>query len=218
MSRNLGRIVGVSVWMLCVASASAQFFPQKDQKNEFAVMIGRVFTSSHAIVGTLPPPLTDNRVWFGKPLTFQGTYARFLKGSDLVSYTFEVPAETSLKRHLNSSNDNVPYDYWQLHVTPGIRVTLFPNTFVHPWASIGGGFSFFRTSTHGVYNVLTVPGHSNTTGTMQFGAGFDVKFWKQMRLRAELRDFYSGVPDFNVDQGRTRLHNITPMGGIVFPF
>jgi|GEM_PF-371720 len=218
MSRNLGRAAIVLFVSLWTASAAAQLFPQKDQKNDVGILVGKVFTSSHAIVGTLPPPLTDNRVWFAKPFAFQGNYSRFLKGSDLLSYTFEVPVMTTWIRDLNSSNDNVPKNYWGLHVTPGIRVALFPNAAFHPWVAAGGGISFYKTSTHGVYNVLTVPGKSNTTGTLQLGVGFDTKFWRQYRIRAELRDFYSGVPDFNVNQGRTRLHNITPMFGIVIPF
>jgi hypothetical protein len=48
--------------------------------------------------------------------------------------------------------------------------------------------------------------------------GVDVKVWRSMKFRGEVRDFYSGVPDLNVVQGRTRMHNFIGGGGVVWVF
>jgi hypothetical protein len=38
------------------------------------------------------------------------------------------------------------------------------------------------------------------------------------KLRAEVRDFYSGVPDLNVTLDKSRQHNLFAGGGFVFLF
>jgi hypothetical protein len=50
------------------------------------------------------------------------------------------------------------------------------------------------------------------------GAGLDVRLKNRFSLRGELRDFWSGVPQLNVDTGKTRQHNIYVAGGIVWKF
>jgi hypothetical protein len=219
MSRKGQLLAMSSILMLAAASAGAQESSVWDKKNEIAGLVERDLTSGHAITSpTLPPGFTDNRVNIGKGIAFQGNYGRRLHSSDLAAFTFEVPVVYLPDQDLLSGNDLVPEGYKALFVTPGIRVNLFPNTLISPWASAGGGFGHFSTSKTGVFNVLKVPGHGSTTGVFQFGVGLDVKIWRSMKLRAEVRDFYSGVPDLNVVQGRTRMHNFVGGGGVVWVF
>ncbi len=217
MSRKWSEVGLAIVVLLGTATTALAQFPE-EQKNEAGGLIGRSFIAGHAITGTLLPPLTFNRINFGKPISFQGTYARRIKVSDLVAYVFEAPVTYQRDVDLLSSNDNVPADYNALFITPGIRVHLFPNTLISPWVAAGGGFGRFTASKHGVFNVLTLPGHSKTTSVIDFGFGLDVRIRRNWKLRAEMRDFYSGVPDLNVNQGRTRFHNVWIGGGVVIPF
>jgi hypothetical protein len=63
------------------------------------------------------------------------------------------------------------------------------------------------------------PGKTGTsTGVLQFGGGLDVRVWRWLGVRAQVRDFYSGVPHLNVDTGRSRQHNYLVGGGIVWHF
>ncbi len=219
MSRK-GQLLLVSSFLIFVAaSACAQDYDWWNKKNEIAILVQRDLTSGHAIKSpTLPPPFMDNRVNIGKGLTFQGNYGRRLRVTELAAFTFEVPVIYLRDQKLLSSNDLVPSSYKGLFVTPGVRVNLFPNTLVSPWASVGGGFGRFTTSKNGVFNVLKVPGKSNTTSVIEFGIGLDVKVWRMLKVRGEVRDFYSGVPELNVDQGRTRMHNVVGGGGVVWTF
>jgi hypothetical protein len=45
-----------------------------------------------------------------------------------------------------------------------------------------------------------------------------VKIWRNLRLRGEVRDFYTGVPQLNVDTGKSRQHNFFVGGGAVWHF
>jgi hypothetical protein len=219
MSRKGQLFVVSSIVILAAVSASAQDSSVWDKKNEIAGLVERDFASGHAITSpALPPGLTDNRVNIGRGIAFQGNYGRRLRTSDLAAFTFEVPVVYLPDQDLLSSNDLVPEGYKALFVTPGVRVNLFPNTLVSPWGSAGGGFGHFSTSKTGVFNVLKVPGKGSSTSVFQFGVGVDVKVWRALKFRGEVRDFYSGVPDLNVVQGRTRMHNFIGGGGVVWAF
>lgn len=219
MSRT-GRLFAVSTFLVLIAAgARAQGVSVLDKKNEIAGIVERDFASGHAITSpTLPPGFTDNRVNIGKGIAFQGNFGRRLRTSDLFALTFEVPVIYLPDQDLLSSNDLVPEGYKAWFVTPGIRFNLFPNTLVSPWAAAGGGFGHFSTSKEGVFNVLKVPGKSSSTSVFEFGGGVDVKIWRSLKLRGEIRDFYSGVPDLNVVQGRSRMHNFIGGGGVVWVF
>ena len=188
-----------------------------DKKNEVAGLFVRDLARGHAISSSIG--FLDNRVNIGYGYGFQGNYGRRLRVTDLAAFTLEVPVLYLPDQDLLSSNDLVPEGYKALFITPSLRANLFPNTLVSPWVSVGAGFGRFSTSKNGVFNVNTnLPGKSSTTSIFQVGLGLDVKIWKSFKFRAEARDFYSGVPELNVNQGRTRMHNVTGGGGIVWVF
>jgi len=58
----------------------------------------------------------------------------------------------------------------------------------------------------------------NTAAVLQAGVGLDVKVIGSFSLRGEARDFWSGVPDLNVNTGKSRQHNIFVAGGVVWRF
>ncbi len=220
MSRQ-GQLLAVCLLLVLAAVGGTAQEPGSvwDKKNEIAGIVERDFASGHAITSpAIPPPLTDNRVNIGRGMAFQGNYGRRLRTSDLYALTFEVPVVYLPDQDLLSSNDLVPEGYKALFITPGVRANLFPNTLVSPWAAVGGGFGRFTTSKTGVFNVLKVPGKSSTTSVFQFGLGVDVKVWRALKFRGEVRDFYSGVPELNVVQGRSRMHNFIGGGGVVWVF
>ena len=210
-------VIGLLVMLAWSSALAQQESSVWDKKNEIAGIAERDLASGHAI--TSPPiSLTDNRVNIGKGIAFQGNYGRRLRTSELTAFTFEVPVIYLPDQDLLSSNDLVPEGYKAIFITPGIRANLFPNTLVSPWASVGAGFGRFTTSKTGVFNVLKVPGKGSSTSVIQFGIGVDVKIWHSLKFRGEIRDFYSGVPNLNVVQGRTRMHNFVGGGGVVWVF
>lgn len=185
-------------------------------KNELAGSIGRTF------IADVTPPNTnffDNTIHSGRGLTFEATYARHLLGNGgFATLSLEVPLAINPDEDLNYGLNVVPKQYSSFFITPGARVNIFADTAVSPWVSVGGGFGHFSESSDLLFGGANPGKTGTTTGVIQFGAGFDVKIFHSLRLRMEVRDFDSGVPQLNVDLGKTRQHNLFVAGGIVYHF
>jgi hypothetical protein len=206
-------VVGMSI---LGASAAAQ-----DEKNELTGMIGRIFISDQGIIGPNAPTVNPV-IHSGKGLTFEVDYARHLFGTEIYGISAEVPAVFNLDEDLNAGGPVVPVDYKQIFVTPAVRVNLFPETKVTPWVSFGGGFGRFSENKNLLY-YGTNPGGSSTSGVIQGGLGLDVSpFGTRLRhfsIRGEVRDFFSGTPNFPLaDTGKTRQHNYFVGGGFMWHF
>lgn len=99
-----------------------------------------------------------------------------------------------------------------------MRLSLLATSAVSPWISFGGGIGHFSESSTLVYGGANLGETGTTTAIVQGGVGFDVKIKSRFSLRTEARDFWSGVPQLNVDTGKTRQHNFFVGCGIVMHF
>ncbi len=185
------------------------------QKNELAGIIGRTFISNQGIKGAT---FFNNEVRFGNGLTFEANYGRRLLGGGFATLTFEVPAVFNLDEDLNAGINTIPESFRSYFVTPSARVNLFAGAAISPWVSVGGGFGHFSESDTLVFGGSN-PGKTGTNSAVfQIGGGLDVKIFRSFTLRGEVRDFNSGVPQLNVDTGKSRQHNYFVGGGIVWLF
>jgi hypothetical protein len=83
---------------------------------------------------------------------------------------------------------------------------------------VGGGFGYFNENA-ALESGAANPGKTGTTtGVFQIGGGLDVKLLSRLSLRGEVRDFFSGVPQLNVDIGKSRQHNFFVGAGVIFHF
>jgi hypothetical protein len=205
---TIGALVAVCTF---VALAAAQ-------KNELSGIIGRTFISNQRIQGA-PPPDPDLR--FGNGLSFEVNYARHVMdtGRGFLSLSLEVPFVVNPDEDLHAALPNrIPEQYASYFVTPAARLKVFSGQGVSPWVSVGGGFGHFAESSTLLFGGNN-PGKTGTnTGVFQIGAGLDVKISGRFSLRGEVRDFWSGVPQLNVNTGKSRQHNIFGGGGIVWHF
>ena len=202
----------VAVWlamMLLMASASAQ------QKNEVSVLFGRSFIDGVRVPGT---NFFDNSVNFGDGYSIEGSYGRHLKGGDFASLTFEVPVLYNPDEELNYGINTIPQSYSALFVTPSLRANIFAGNAVSPWASFGGGFGRFNESSTLVFGGPNPGKTGTTTGVYQFGFGVDAKIHEHWSARFAWRDYNSGVPQLNVNTGRSRQSNYYVGVGIVWHF
>jgi len=213
MSRRRLWIAVLSVVAILAVSAVAQ-----DEKNEVGGTIGRVFISDQGIQNAT---YFDPIIHSGKGLTFEGEYARRFLVTPIFSLSGEVVAAYNPDEDLNagdSGNSVVPSDYKQLFVTPAARLNLFPTTAVSPWVSLGGGVAHFSEGKTLVYGG-TNPGGSKTSGVLEAGVGLDVKVWKNLSVRLNVRDFWSGEPNFPLaPTGKSRQHNYFVGGGAFWRF
>jgi hypothetical protein len=204
---TIGAIVAVCTF---VAQATAQ-------KNELSGIIGRTFTSDQSIQGA--PPF-DPDLRFGNGVTFEINYARqvMVLPRGFVSLALEVPFVVNPDEDLHVALPNrIPEQYASYFVTPAARFNLFSGQGVSPWVSVGGGFGHFSESSSllfGGANTKT----GTSTGVFQAGVGLDVRIFGHFSLRGEGRDFWSGVPQFGLNTGKSRQHNIFAGGGIVWHF
>jgi hypothetical protein len=205
---TIGALVAVCTF---VAQAAAQ-------KNELTGMIGRTFTSDQRIQGA---PASDQDLRFGNGLSFEVNYARrfWNSGNDFFSLSLEVPLVVNLDADLHAALPNrIPEQYASYFVTPAARLNAFAGDGVSPWVSVGGGYGYFAASSSLLFGGNN-PGKTGTsTGVFQVGFGLDVKIFHRFSLRGEGRDFWSGVPQLNVNTGKSHQHNIFAGGGVVWHF
>jgi hypothetical protein len=202
---TIGALVAVCTF---VAQAAAQ-------KNELSGILGRTFISDQGIPGA---PSYDPNLHFGNGLTFEVNYARRVMGAGLFSLALEVPFVVDPVEDVHSAQEVTPKQYSSFFVTPAARLNVLPDLAVSPWVSFGGGFGHFSESSTLEFGGPNPGKTGTTTGVLQGGLGLDVRLSGHFSLRAEGRDFWSGVPQLNVDTGKSRQHNIFAGGGIVWHF
>ncbi len=202
---TIGALVAVCT---IVAQAAAQ-------KNELSGILGRTFISDQGIQGATS---ADANLHFGKGLTFEINYARRVMDRDLWSVALEVPFVVNTDEDVHSAQGVTPRQYSSIFVTPAARLNVFPNQAVSPWISFGGGFSHFGESSMLQFGGPNPGKTGTTTGVLQAGVGFDVKIIGKLSLRGEARDFFSGLPQLNVNTGKNWQHNILVGGGVAWRF
>jgi hypothetical protein len=203
-------IAALAVVVLVSGLASAQ-----DEKNQLTGIVGRTFVSNEGIKGAT---FSNPFIRFGKGFTFQVNYSRYLITGPVFALSGEVPVVFNLDEDINSGANVVPLNYSSYFITPAARVNLFPAAAVSPWVSFGGGFGHFSENSS-LISGGTNPGKSKTTGVLQGGFGLDVRIWRRISLRGEVRDFWSGEPDFPLaPTGKTRQHNFFVGAGATWHF
>lgn len=203
---------------LIIALFAVVLFSQSglsQQKNQLAVMFGRTFVGHQTVPGT---SFIGNTVAFGAGPSIEADYSRLVRPGDLVSISLEVPVLLNLDEDLNYGVNVVPMDYSSYFVTPSARFTFFPNVPITPWASVGGGFGRFSESSDLLFGGANPGAKGSTTGIFQFGVGLDVRAWRSFSVRGEARDFYSGVPQLNLNTGKSRQSNLFVGLGVVWHF
>jgi len=211
-----GKPAAVAVLVVMI-SILGGFAAAQDEKNELTGILGRTFISDQGVHGP-NTPIINPFVRSGKGFTFEINYARTLLFTPVFSLSAEVPAVFNLDEDLGSGGDVVPPNYRQIFITPSARVNLFPATAVSPWVSLGGGFGHTGESSMLLYGGDN-PGKSTTSGVLEGAFGLDVKVWKKLSMRGEVRDFWSGAPDFPLaPTGNTRQHHYFVGGGVFWRF
>ena len=189
---------------------------QDERKNELGFLLGAPITPSLNL-------RDGGKIEAGHGLTFQATYARRIRNWNAAALFVEVPLIATPQQNLSSVEGAVPANYASLFIVPSLRLKLKQHSRISPWFSVGGGYANFDVSK------IVVNGAPNTgrrgtdnRGAAQFGAGLDirtpVKILFPIGLRAEVRDIYSGKPNYNADSGGGFQHKILFSGGFTLRF
>jgi hypothetical protein len=202
-------------WAVVVSLAALISLAGAQDRSELTGVIGRTVISDQGVTGTSTPGalLTS-----GAGLSFEVNYGRRFMDLGLLSLTGEVPLVVNVGENVHYDVNLVPKDYKSFFVTPALRANLFPDNGISPWVSVGGGFGYFKENSTLEFGGPNPGKTGTTTGILQIGAGLDVKLFSRFSVRGEVRDFYSGIPQLNVDTGKSRQHNFFVGGGVVYHF
>jgi opacity protein-like surface antigen len=176
------------------------------QQHEVGLMLGRATGQSRrAPAGTLD---------IGGGTALQANYAyRFARMKNAELWGEAHILATPLQQ-IDSVNRTATRDYASLYAIPGIRVKFAPRARVAPYAAIGAGYALFEQSLAQIDGSPNPAPRFTHRGALAFGGGLDVRVWRFLSARWEVRDFYSGNPSFNTPVAGKGLHNLVFGGGI----
>jgi len=180
------------------------------QSNELGVLFGTtlapdtkpsIATATCIVGGDCTTPIKTQ-----SGITYEGVFAHRVFNAHIASVYLEFPIVGSSDRDIRQGN--FVQNFSSIFFTPGLKLKLSVPV-LSPFVSVGGGFAHFSPSTNGG----TLPDQSSTQGAFQVGGGVDLSVLPHIALRGEVREFYTGKPDFT-----SNPHNIFVGGGLVLRF
>ncbi len=199
-----------SVTALALASLCAAEGQEIPPKHEIGLTLGGLLSSER----NGGPTHLD----LGSGIAFQANYGYRLWNSDKAALYGEVHLLANPLRDIRSSDPSLTRNVATLFVTPGIRLKFFPTKAIAPYLAVGGGLADYEQSTTTLAGAPNPAPRTVNHGVFDFGGGVDLKFWKFIGLRAEIRDFYAGGPAYNTLSIRGGQHNVVLGGGFVLKF
>jgi len=197
------------------------------ERNEVGLQIGGIVTPSQtlapgvSLIGPGGTTLPTRDLTFNSSLTLGADYDRTVVqkqkfaisgGVDFLASPFDVK--------LGRQSQNAIGQYAFIFLTPHVRLKFHPDSAFSPWVSFGGGYARFLEQAP-----TAVPSfkRGTNTGTFVFGGGVDIRPVIHIRkigvgFRFQVRDFYSGLPNYNVNVGGGLQTNLAFTGGLLLKF
>ena len=195
---------------------------QAQQKNEVGLVIGATASPSVGLAsgGNFVTP--QQNLTFGTSLALGAEYDRRLNSGRTAFYVGVDFLASPLDVKLNQPPATTSPEFAYIFLTPHVRVKFNADGFLKPWLSFGGGYA--RLTPFGQplsTNAADLKGTHNT-GNLEFGGGIDTAplvhvFRIPIGVRLEVRDFYSGTPNFNAPLDG-RLNTLAYTGGLLLKF
>ena len=209
---------------LCSLPALAQ---ERQERNEVGLQIGGIVTPSQglapgaSLIGPGGTTLPTQDLPFNSSLTLGAEYDRVVVQRQKFAIDGGVDFLASpLDVKLSQKSQNAIGQYAFVFLTPHVRLKFHPEGAFSPWLLFGGGYARFRESAP-----TAVPSFKSgtNTGTFVFGGGVDTRSVIYIRkigvgFRFEVRDFYSGLPNYNVNVGGGLQTNLAFTGGLLLKF
>jgi hypothetical protein len=220
MSRNIIRSL-LALLSLALASLPA-LAQEKQPKNEATFSIGATLTTSQGLspganlIGSGGTVLPNRSIEFDSSLALGAEYDRgFVLKKRVALYGGVDFLASPNDVKLSQVTQNVPRSYAYIFLTPHVRLKFHPAGSFSPWLSFGGGYARFLSS---VPPAAIAFQRGTNTGTFVFGGGVDTRtpvhlFKIPIGFRIEVRDFYSGLPNYNVKVAGSKQNNLSFTGG-----
>lgn len=204
-----------------VASAPGSAQTADAERNEIGLILGVTATPSRALAPggflggnselTSKASLAlgvdyDRRVLSTDWITLFG-------GGDFLASPFDVK--------LSEPPVNASPQYAYIFLTAHVKAKFYPDSKLSPWLSVGGGYARFNEKPP----TASVNAFAQGTdrATIEMGAGFDTQpvthiAGVPIAFRVEVRDFFSGVPNYGQDLVKSKQHNVILGGGLIVRF
>jgi hypothetical protein len=225
MTRSIVRSLLVLLSVVFVSlPALAQ---EKQPKNEAAFSIGATLTTSQGLspgavlVGPGGNVLPNRTIEFNSSLALGAEYDRgFVLKKRVALYGgvdfLASPNDVKLSQMIL----NLPRSHAYIFLTPHVQLKFHPAGSFSPWLSFGGGYARFLSSMPPAAIAFQ---RGTNTGTFVFGGGVDTRtlvhlFKIPIGFRIEVRDFYSGLPNYNVNIEGSMQNNLSFTGGPMIRF
>jgi hypothetical protein len=186
--------------------------------------VGRVETAAQSrfdvglLLGSTTAADEGTVLQFDRGTTYQATLAWRVWRTDAAQLSIEVPFIASPAFTVVPPRASVPLEYASLYLTPGIRVTVLPRAQVSFFGAIGGGYARYSESRLKADRSPNPDQRDTNAGALQFGGGVDVRAFGWLGFRGELRDVYTGAPNFSLATPGPGVHNVIGSGGLVVRF
>ena len=221
MKNNIRVLIAYVLALMCVPGADGQANASSPiTRNEIGLVIGATETPG---IGTAD----GGTVHLNSSLALGAEYDRQLLGRrtalyggiDFVASPFDVKASFPAP--------NVSPQYAYLFLSPHVRLKFNQDGALQPWLLFGGGYADFSPAQPRAGGV-NVAG-AGSTGTLEFGGGLDTKPLVHLRgiplirnlpigTRLEVRDFYSGQPNYGIPTNGSRQNSLVFTGGLLLRF
>ncbi len=189
-------------------------------KNEVGLVIGATTTPSQTLSRQSCVGPTCN-LTFDASLALGAEYDRRLATTKRLAIYGGVdylasPLDVTLSQPPPEVSSQYAYEF----LTPHVRVKFNPAGHIAPWLSFGGGYARFLEAAPSSSTSFKA---GTNTGTFEFGAGIDTRsFVRVLRIpvgfRLEVRDFYSGLPNYNQTIDISLQNNVAFTGGLLIRF
>jgi len=214
----VGLAAAISFWSLPTLA---------QEKNEVGLVIGGIVTPSQtlspgaSLIGPGGAVLPKRDITFDSSLTLGAEYDRtfVLKQKFAIDGGVDFLA-SPLDVKLSQKSQNVIGQYAFIFLTPHVRLKFRPSGVFSPWLSFGGGYARFLEKAPTAAPSFK-PG--TNSGTFVFGGGVDTRTVVHVLkipigFRVEVRDFYSGLPNYNQKVTGNLQNNLAFTGGLLIRF
>ena len=197
------------------------------EKNEVGLNIGATLTPSESLgpgaslIGPSGNVLPNRSLNFDSSLALGAEYDhRIVSGSRVAFYAGIDFLASPNDVQLSQRTQNAPKSYAYIFLTPHVRAKFNPRGRLSPWLEFGGGYARFLSS---VPPAATTFERGRNTGAFEFGGGVDTHtvfhaFQIPIGVRLEVRDFYSGQPNYNLKVNGSLQNNVAFTAGLIIKF
>lgn len=169
-------------------------------------------------LGTTAASDAGSVLQFERGTTYQATFAWRLWQGRQIALGIEIPFIASPSFEVSTSAGPLPKEYASLYLTPGVRVTAFPNALVSIFGAVGAGYARYTEAHTRIDGTPNLNPRDTDTAALQFGGGADVRVLRWLAFRGEVRDVYTGARNFSLQTPGEPVHNLISSAALVIRF